>query len=92
MLSCFDAQTGRPYYRQARLPGAHSFKSSPVAANGRLYLASENDDVMVVKMGETLEVLCTNTMKDETFISTPAIAGGEIYLRSQKRLYCISSR
>ncbi len=43
-------------------------------------------------MGETFEVLATNTMKDETFIATPAVVGGEIYLRSQKRLYCIGPR
>ncbi len=92
MLSCLDTQTGRPFYQQTRLPATHSFKASPVGANGKLYLASENDDVIVVKMGETFEVLATNTMKDETFIATPAIAGGEIYLRSQKRLYCIASR
>jgi len=89
MLSCFNAQTGRPFYQQARLPDAHSFKSSPVAANGRLYLASENDDVIVVKMGETFEVLATNTMTDQVFIATPAIAGGEIYLRSTTTLFCI---
>jgi outer membrane protein assembly factor BamB len=91
MLSCFNAQTGQPYYHQTRLPKAYSFKSSPVGVNGRLYMASENDDVIVVKMGETFEVLATNTMTDETFIATPAIAGGEIYLRSKTRLYCIAS-
>lgn len=92
MLSCFNAQTGQPYYHQARLPKAYSFKSSPVGVNGKLYMASENEDVIVVRMGETFEVLATNTMKDETFIATPAIAGGEIYLRSQKRLYCVAPR
>ena len=92
MLSCFNAQTGQPFYQQTRLPKSYSFKSSPVGANGKLYLASENEDVIVVRMGEKFEVLATNTMKDETFIATPAIAGGEIYLRSRKRLYCIASR
>jgi outer membrane protein assembly factor BamB len=72
-----------------RLPKPYSFKSSPVGANGRLYLASENDDVLVLRMGENFEVLATNTMPDQVFIATPAIAGGEIYLRSQNRLYCI---
>jgi outer membrane protein assembly factor BamB len=92
MLSCFNAQTGQPYYHQARLPKTYSFKSSPVGANGKLYLASENEDVVVVRMGETFEVLATNTMTDQTFIATPAIAGGEIYLRSKTRLYCIGGK
>ena len=89
LLSCYNAKTGEPYYQQARLSKTYSFKSSPVGANGKLYLASENDDVVVVKMGEKFEVLATNTMADETFIATPAIAGGEIFLRSKTRLYCI---
>jgi outer membrane protein assembly factor BamB len=91
-LSCYNARTGEPYYQQTRLPNTYSFKSSPVAANGKLYLASENDDVIVVKMGEKFEVLATNTMPDQMFIATPAIVGGEIFLRSQNRLYCIHEK
>jgi outer membrane protein assembly factor BamB len=89
MVSCFNAKTGEPYYHQVRLPKPYSFKSSPVGANGRLYLASENDDVIVLKMGEKFEVLATNTMPDQVFIATPAITGGEIFLRSKTTLFCI---
>jgi outer membrane protein assembly factor BamB len=89
MISCYNARTGEPYYQQVRLPKSYSFKSSPVGANGKLYLASENDDVIVLKMGEKFEVLSTNTMPDQMFIATPAIVDGEIFLRSQNRLYCI---
>jgi outer membrane protein assembly factor BamB len=89
MISCYNARTGEPYYQQVRLPKAYSFKSSPVGADGKLYLASENEDVIVLKMGEKYEVLATNTMPDQVFIATPAITGGEIFLRSKARLYCI---
>jgi outer membrane protein assembly factor BamB len=92
MLSCYNARTGEPYYQATRLPKSYSFKSSLVGANGKLYMASENEDVVVVKMGETFEVLATNTMPGETFIATPAIANGEIYLRSKARLYCIRGK
>lgn len=89
MVSCYNARTGEPYYQQTRLPKTYSFKSSPVGANGHLYLASENEDVIVLKLGETFEVLATNTMKDQVFISTPAIAAGDIFLRSKTTLFCI---
>jgi len=89
MVSCYDVRTGEPYYHQQRLPKTYNFKASPVGANGKLYLSSENEDVIVLKMGEKFEVLATNTMPDEVFIATPAITGGEIYLRSKTRLYCI---
>jgi outer membrane protein assembly factor BamB len=75
-----------------RLPKTYSFKSSPVGANGKLYLASENEDVIVLRMGEEYEVLATNTMTDQMFIATPAISRGEIFLRSQNYLYCISEK
>jgi outer membrane protein assembly factor BamB len=89
MVSCYNAQTGEPYYHQVRLPKAYSFKSSPVGAGGKLYMASENEDVIVLRMGEKFEVLATNTMADQMFIATPAIVDGEIYLRSQNTLFCI---
>jgi len=89
MLSAFDAKTGKPHYQQMRLPKPYNFKSSPVGANGKLYLGSENDDVIVVKMGRTFEVLATNTLQGQVFIATPAIVDGEIYLRGQNTLFCI---
>jgi outer membrane protein assembly factor BamB len=92
MISCYNARTGEPYYHQVRLPKSYNFKSSPVGASGKLYLASENEDVIVLRMGEKFEVLATNTMPDQVFIATPAITGGEIFLRSKARLYCISGQ
>jgi outer membrane protein assembly factor BamB len=98
-ISCYNARTGEPYYKQQRLPKSYQFKSSPVGANGKLYLASENDDVVVLKMGETYEVLATNTLSGQMFIATPAIADGDIFLRGQNRsqdaegtLYCIHEK
>ena len=90
-LSCFDAATGRPHYQQARLPQPFNFKASPVGANGKLYLASEEGDVVVVAMGNTFEVLATNTMEGQSFIASPAIVEGNIYLRSRSHLFRIGS-
>jgi outer membrane protein assembly factor BamB len=92
MLSCYNAKTGVPYYQMTRLPKPYSFKSSPVGAGGKLYMASEDGDVVVVRMGEKFEVLATNTMNDEFFVATPAIVDGEIYLRGQNTIYCISDK
>jgi outer membrane protein assembly factor BamB len=89
MLSAFDAATGKAHYRQQRLPKAYQFKASPVAANGKLYLASEDEDVIVVRLGPTFEVLATNTLRDQTFIASPAIADQTLYLRGQNTLFAI---
>jgi outer membrane protein assembly factor BamB len=89
MLSAFDALTGKPHYQLQRLPKPYQFKSSPVGANGKLYLASEDEDVIVVRLGPTFEVLATNTLHDQTFIATPAVVDGTIYLRGQNTLFAI---
>jgi outer membrane protein assembly factor BamB len=89
MLTCLDVRTGKPYYQQQRLPRAYNFKASPVGANGKLYRATEEGDVVVVRMGEKYEVLAVNTLTDQMFVAAPAIAGGSLYLRSQNALYCI---
>jgi len=65
------------------------FKSSPVGANGKLYLASEDEDVIVVRLGPMFEVLTTNTLHDQTFIATPAVVNGTIYLGGQNTLFAI---
>ncbi len=92
MISCFDAKTGKPYYHQQRLPKPYNFKASPVGANGKLYLATEDGDVVILKMGEKYEVLATNTLEDQMFIASPVILNGEIFLRSQNTLFCISEK
>ena len=92
LLSAFDASTGRPFYQQARLPKPYSFKASPVGANGRMYLATEDEDVVVVRLGERLEVLATNTLQGQSFIASPVIAEGDLYLRSQTHLFRVSDR
>ncbi len=89
-VSCFNVATGEPYYHQVRLPRPYNFKASPVGVNGKLYLASEEGDVIIVKMGEKLEVVATNTLEDQMFIASPIVVEGELFLRSQNRLYCIS--
>lgn len=90
-LSVFDAATGRPHYQQQRLPKPYNFKASPVGADGKLYLATEEEDVVVVRMGDTFEVLATNTLKDQSFIASPVIVDGDIFLRSRTHVFRIGS-
>ena len=89
MVSCFDAKTGKPHYAQQRLPKAVSFKASPVLAGDKLYLASEDEDVFVLKAGPAFEVVQTNTMAGQSFISSPIVVDGSLYLRSRTTLFCV---
>jgi outer membrane protein assembly factor BamB len=75
-ISCLDAATGAPYYLQQRLGKSYNLKASPVAVNGKLYLATEEGHTVVVKMGEKFEILAVNTLADQSFIASPAVADG----------------
>ena len=90
LLSAYNATTGEAFFAQTRLPKAYNFKASPVGANGKLYLATEDGDVVVLRMGEKLEVIATNTLADQVFIASPVIADGDLLLRGQNTLFCIS--
>ncbi len=91
LLSNFNATTGAPLYQQRRLPRPYNFKASPVGASGKLYLATEEGDVVVVRMGDAFEVLATNTLAGHSFIASPVIVDGDIYLRSRTHLFRIGA-
>ena len=55
---------------------------------GRLYAASEDGDVYVVKAGPTFELLATNKM-GEVVIATPAIADGMLIIRGLSRVIAV---
>jgi hypothetical protein len=61
-----------------------------VAADGRLYLASEDGDVFVVRAGRRDELLATNRMGEVT-MATPAVSGNMLIVRTQTQLVGIGS-
>ena len=89
LVSAFDAATGKPHYqvqRIAKAPG--EVFSSPVGADGRVYITSRDGITTVIKHGPTYEVLAENTL-DDGFDASMALAGNEIFLRGYKYLYAI---
>jgi outer membrane protein assembly factor BamB len=90
MITSVDAATGTPYYQQVRMPAPTNFKASPVAAGGHLYLATEEGTVIVARLGDTFEVVATNELSDQSFVSSPAVVDGGLILRSRTHLFRIS--
>jgi outer membrane protein assembly factor BamB len=80
ILTAFNAETGERVMR-ARVGGGGSFSGSPVAADGRLYFASEDGDVFVVKAGAPYVEIAKNPV-GEVIMSTPAISNGTMYIRT----------
>jgi outer membrane protein assembly factor BamB len=92
MVSCLDVATGQPVYQQVRLPKPYNIKASPVLAGGHLYFPTEEGDVVVAKLGTSLDIVATNTLADQSFIASPAVVDGEMFLRSRTHLFRIAAR
>ncbi|HEX7186392.1 MAG TPA: PQQ-binding-like beta-propeller repeat protein [Thermoanaerobaculia bacterium] len=89
ILTAYDAKTGAQVYRE-RIAGdkTAAFTASPVAADGKLYFASEDGEVYVVKAGPKFELLATNPM-GEVLMATPAIVDGTLILRGRQHVFAI---
>jgi outer membrane protein assembly factor BamB len=90
VLTTYDAKTGEVKYQQRLAGGLSAFTSSPIAADGKVYLASEEGHVFVLKAGPTFEVLAENDM-GESVLATPAISEGRLFYRTQGQVLAIGS-
>jgi len=90
LFDAYDLATGAEIYRQRLEHGGSGFSASPVAADGRIYLSSEDGDVFVVRSGRTFELLAKNPM-GEPLMSTPALAGGTMFVRGERHLFAIGN-
>jgi outer membrane protein assembly factor BamB len=87
ILTSFDPATGN-VLKQERLKGAiDKYFASPVGADGKVWLISQDGTVSVVSAKGDWEILAVNALGDEVF-ATPAIAGSKLYIRTQNMLYC----
>jgi outer membrane protein assembly factor BamB len=87
ILTAYRAATGERLYR-ARVGGGGAFAASPVAADGRLYFASEDGDVIVAGAGPEYVELGKHAMK-EVIMATPAVSDGLIVIRTLGHVYGI---
>jgi outer membrane protein assembly factor BamB len=91
ILISLDPATGK-VLKQGRLKGAiDKYFASPIGAEGKVWLVSQDGTVSVVTARADWEILSVNSLGDEVF-ATPAIAGGRIYLRTRNTLYCFGNR
>lgn len=88
-LAAYDATSGERLYRQ-RVDSGTSFSASPVAADGRLLITSEEGITYVVRAGKTYEELGRNEL-GEVVMTTPAISDGVLILRGIEHVYGIAA-
>jgi len=87
IISSYDARTGEPYYQQERLDAIGNYYASPVAADGRIYVASLNGKLTVLLAGGTVPTILHQVDFGERISATPALVGKSLYLRTATTLY-----
>ena len=86
IVSTVDPATGN-VLKQGRTPDAlEEYYASPVAADGKIFVASLSGKVTVLKADPQWEILATNDLKEEIW-ATPAIAGSNLFIRTRNALY-----
>jgi outer membrane protein assembly factor BamB len=86
-LSCFDAQTGKLLYKE-KLPDTRGISASGIASNGKLYFATEQGEVFIIKAGENFEIVAQNKLND-VVMASPAISDNTLFFRTQHKIIAI---
>jgi outer membrane protein assembly factor BamB len=90
VLTSYDVRTGQRIYQQ-RVGMGGSFSASPVAADGKLYISSEDGDVYVVKAGPQYELQASNSI-GEVLMASPAISDGTLFFRGLRNVFAIKEK
>ena len=88
ILTVFDSQTGKEIYKARAGGSGNTFSASPWAADGKIYLLSEDGHTFVIEAGDKYVELSKNSV-DEMSLASPALAPDAIFLRTQTKLYRI---
>ena len=90
VATCLDAKTGAVIWGPEHTArGAVS--ASPIVADGKLYITNEDAVTSVLAAGPTFKAIATNTLPGEGHtLSTMAVAGNQIFMRTPSHLYCIA--
>ena len=84
-----NAKSGRTYIDRTRLKGLKNVYASPVGADGRIYLTDRSGVTLVLKRSKELKVIAENEL-GEQIVSSPALAGNQLFLRGRTHLYSIT--
>jgi len=87
IITSVDPANGRPLKEGRSRDALGEYYASPVAADGKVYLANAEGKITVLKASAQWEVLGVNDVGDEIH-STPALTGGRLYVRTRASIYC----
>jgi len=86
-LHCLDEKTGKPYWKENLFSAVWG---SPMVVDGKVYLGTEDGEVLVFQAGREKKVLAKNLM-ESSVCGTPVAAHGVLYVADRTKLYAIGA-
>lgn len=90
VVYCLDRKTGKEVYGGQRLKTG-TYSSSPVIADGKIYISNEDGVTSVFRIGPKFELLAENDTPEYT-LSSVAVSNGRLFVRTAGHLYCIGRK
>ena len=90
-ITCLDAKTGEVIWGPEST-GLGRVSSSPVMADGKIFFTDEDGETAVVQAGTEFKQLGKNKLDGSFTLSTPAVAGNQLFIRTAEYLYCIAKK
>ena len=91
IITVIDAKTGKEIYKHRLSVGA-TIDSSPLLADGKLYITGENGTTVVLAAGPEYNELARNELDGSWTMSSIAVAGSQLFVRTGTHLYCIGQK
>jgi outer membrane protein assembly factor BamB len=91
ILICVDAKDNGAKLYEQRVCSSENNRASPIYANGNIYLAARNGTITVVKAGRKFEQVWQTSL-DDPLTSSPVIANGRLYLRTNGALWAFGDQ
>jgi len=88
-VACLNANDGKVIWKgEVERRGSNKYSSSPIIADGKLYVTYENGTTTVLELGDEFKPIAVNKLND-FIVATPVFINGKILIRTDHNLYCI---
>jgi outer membrane protein assembly factor BamB len=87
-VTCLDAKKGTLIWGPEKTTGG-IVSASPILADGKIYILNEQGKTAIVSVGKEFKQLAINDLDGSYTLSSPAISGSKIFIRTAMYLYCI---
>lgn len=92
VLTCIDVKSGKPLWSGRTKNNRHGFSSSPVLADGKIYLTREDGATFVLAQGNEFKILAENELDGTQTVASPVFVNHSILLRTDTHLYLIAMK